>query len=207
MYHISTMRRSNFLSTCIPNAVANYLLFQYWWSLCLRSITTPWQDWCMWVLRWAGERDRLPGCTLWKLTKLEPNIQCIRLPMRSNGNCGLVVQRCALPIEIWTTDRQDIRSDICVEADLNDSDVINWTVVCVCCTQLKFSSEQLTDRIKGHVSGPTDETKEDLNDNDQWPVMLSTELNCVCFRYKVVHSGNWQFYSSHTGCKIRWSGD
>ena len=79
--------------------------------------------------------------------------------------------------------------------------------VCVCCTQLKFSLEQLTDRIKGHVSGLTDETKGDLNDSDQWPVMLSTELNCVCFRYKVVHSGNWQFYSSHTGCKIRWSGD
>ena len=161
---------------------------------------------------WAGGRDRLPGCTLWKLTKLEPNIQCTRLPMQSNGNCGLVVQRCALPIEIWTTDRQDIRSDICVEADLNDSDQwcyrLNCSVcVCVCCAQLKFSSEQPTDRIKGHVSGPTDETKGDLNDSDQWPVMLSTELNCVCFRYKVVHSGNWQFYSSHTGCKIRWSGD
>ena len=133
MYHISTMRRSNFLSTCIPNAMANYLLLQYRWSLYLRSITTPWQDWCMWVLRPAGERDRLPGCALWKLTKLEPNIQYTRLPMRSNGNCGLVVQRCALPIEIWTTDRQDIRSDICVKADLNDSDQWCYQLTCSVC--------------------------------------------------------------------------
>ena len=87
----------------------------------------------------AGKRDRLTGCTLWKLTKLEPNIQCTRLPMQSNGNCGLVVQRCALPIEIWTTDRQDMRSDICVKADLNDSDQwcyqLNWTL-CVLDTRL-----------------------------------------------------------------------
>ena len=48
----------------------------------------------------AGERGGLPGCALWKLTKLEPNIQCTRLPMQSNGNCGPVVRRCALPIEI-----------------------------------------------------------------------------------------------------------
>ena len=49
------------------------------------------------------------------------------------------------------------------------SDVINSTAVCVCvcCAQLKFSSEQLTDMIKGHVSGPTDEIKGDLNDSDQ----------------------------------------
>ena len=67
---------------------------------------TPWQDWCLWGLRSAGERDRLPGCAMWKLTKLEPNIQCTRLPMWSTGNCTLVVQRGALPIEIWTTDRQ-----------------------------------------------------------------------------------------------------
>ena len=85
----------------------------------------------------AGERDRLTGCALWRLTKLEPNIQCTRLPMQSNGNCGPVVWRCALPIEIWTTDRQDIRSDSCVKADLNDSDQwcyqLNCSVcVCVC---------------------------------------------------------------------------
>ena len=58
--------------------------------------------------------------------------------------------------------------------------------VCVCAHSLKFSLEQLTDRIKGHVSGPTDETEGDLNNSDQWPMMLSTELNCVCFRCKVV---------------------
>ena len=28
----------------------------------------------------------------------------------------------------------------------------------------------------------------------QWPVILSTELNSVCFRYKVAHSGNWQIW-------------
>ena len=28
----------------------------------------------------------------------------------------------------------------------------------------------------------------------QWPVILSTELNCVYFRYKVAHSGNWQIW-------------
>ena len=142
MYHISTMRRSNFLSTCIPNAVAYYLLFQYpmvtffeKYYNTMAGLTYVSSE----VSWWAGERDRLPGCTLWKLTKLEPNIQCARLPMQSNGNCGLVVQRCALPIEIWTTDRQDIRSDICVKADLNDSDQwcyqLNCSVcVCVLCT-------------------------------------------------------------------------
>ena len=30
---ISTMCSSNFLSTCIPNAMVNYLLFQSQWSL------------------------------------------------------------------------------------------------------------------------------------------------------------------------------
>ena len=28
----------------------------------------------------------------------------------------------------------------------------------------------------------------------QWPVILWSALNCVCFRYKVVHSGNWQIW-------------
>ena len=99
----------------------------------LRSITTPWQDWCMWVLRSAAERDRLPGSALWKLTKLEPNIQCTRLPMQSTGNCALVVQRGALPIEIWTTDRQDERSDICVKAGQNDSDQWCYQMNCIVC--------------------------------------------------------------------------
>ena len=100
------MHSSNFLSTCIPNAVVNYLLFQ---SLCWeveKYCNTPHGKidvcgvWCQ------LERDRQPGCALWKLTKLEPNIQHTRLPMWSTGNCALVVQRGTLPIEIWTTDRQ-----------------------------------------------------------------------------------------------------
>ena len=86
---------------------------------CLRSITT--QDWCLWVLRSAGERDRHPGCALWKLTKLEPNTQCTRLPMWSTGNCALVVWRSTLSIGMWTTDRQGERSDMYIKAGLNDS--------------------------------------------------------------------------------------
>ena len=119
----------------------------------------------------AGERDRLPGCALWKLTKLEPNVQCTRLPMWSTGNCGLVVWRCALPIEIWTTDRQDIRSDICVIADLNDSDQLcyqlNWTV-CVLDTRLRtveidnFTAHTQDVRSDGQVIGVTSQ-KGDLN--------------------------------------------
>ena len=59
------------------------------------------QDWCIWGLRSAGETDKQPGCALWKLTKLEPNIQCTRLPMQSTGICTLVVWRGALPIAYW----------------------------------------------------------------------------------------------------------
>ena len=37
----------------------------------------------------------------------------------------------------------------------------------VCCAQLKFKLEQLTDRIKVIVSDYTDETKGDVNDSAQ----------------------------------------
>ena len=101
------MHSSNFLSTCIPNAVVNYLLFQSLFFGKLRSITIHTMAGLMYVRsevwdcqRSAGERHRLLGCTLWKLTKLEPNIQCTRLPMQSTGKCTLVVWRGVLPIEI-----------------------------------------------------------------------------------------------------------
>ena len=52
-------------------------------------------------VRSAGKSDKLPGCALWKLTKLEPNIQHTRLPRQSTGICTLVVWRGALPIAYW----------------------------------------------------------------------------------------------------------
>ena len=119
--HISTVRSSSFLSTSIANAVVNYLLSQ---SLCwdVEKYYNAHHSRIDVCEVWGQLVRNIPGCALWKLTKLEPNIQCTRLPMQSSGNCTLVVQRGALPIGIWTTDRQDMRSDICVNADLNDSD-------------------------------------------------------------------------------------
>ena len=49
---------------------------------------------------------------------------------------------------------------------------------CVCCAQLKFKLEQLTDRIKVIVSDHTDETKGDVNDSAQWCNQLNWTL-CV----------------------------
>ena len=146
MYHISTMCMSNFLSTCIPNTVANYLLFQYQWSTFFEKYYNTMAG-LMYVSSevswWAGERDRLPGCALWKLTKLEPNIQCTRLPMWSTGNYGLVVWRCTLPIEIWNNRQTGYTVQLYVSKAGPEwqwtSDVINWTAVCgVLCTVENF---------------------------------------------------------------------
>ena len=112
---VQSFKRNHQVIVCIFQQCVALIVWvhvlQMLWSIiycsshhCLRSITT--QDWCLWVLRSAGERDRHPGCTLWTLTNLEPNTQHTRLPMQSTGNCALVVWRGALPIEIWTTDRQ-----------------------------------------------------------------------------------------------------
>ena len=87
----------------------------------------------------AGERDRLLGCALWKLTKLEPNIQHTRLPMWSTGNCGLVVQRGPLPIEIWTTNRMKGQIFVSMQAWMTVTSVIKWTALCVCCAQLNLN--------------------------------------------------------------------
>ena len=78
-------------------------VLQMLWSIiyCSSSNGHFEMDWCTWGLRSAGETDKLPGCTLWKLTKLEPNIQCTRLPIQSTGICALVVWRGALPIAYW----------------------------------------------------------------------------------------------------------
>ena len=129
-------------------------VLQLLWSIiycsshhCLRSITT--QEWCLWVLRSAGERDRHPGCTLSTLTNLEPNTQCTRLPMQSTGNCALVVWRGALPIEILT-DRQTgwkVRY-LCQSRSKWQQSVLSNELYCVCCAQWKFTLNQLTDRIK-----------------------------------------------------------
>ena len=108
---VQSFKRNHQVIVCIFQQCVALIFWvhvlQMLWSIiycsshhCLRSITT--QDWCLWVLRSAGERDRHPGCTLLTLTILEPNTQCTRLPMQSTGNCTLVVQRGALPIEIWT---------------------------------------------------------------------------------------------------------
>ena len=184
MYHISTMRRFYFLSTCIPNAVANYLLFQYQWSLCLRSITTPWQDWCMWVLRSAGETDRLPGCTLWTLTKLELNIQCTRSPMHWELQTSSL-EGC---IAYWNmnnrqTDRMKGQIFVSKQAWMTVTSSIKWTALCVCCTQSKFTLNQLTDRIRDVVSGSKDETKGDVNDSAQWCYQMNWTL-CVHVRLR-----------------------
>ena len=38
--------------------------------------------------------------------------------------------------------------------------------------------------------------------------MTGVVINCtVCFGHNLVHSGNLQFNSSQTGCKVRWSDD
>ena len=93
------MHSSSFLSTCIANAVVNYLLLQ---SLCWeveKYYNT--HHGRIDVCEVSGQLVRdIPGCALWKLTKLEPNIQHTTLPMQSTGNCTPVVQRGALPIEI-----------------------------------------------------------------------------------------------------------
>ena len=134
-----------FWVTCIANACG---------QLFIVPVTTVWEvlqhrNWCLWVLRSAGERDRHPGCTLLTLTNLEPNTQCTRLPMQSTGNCTLVVWRGALPIEIWT-DRQTgwkVRY-LCQSRPEWQQPVLSNELHCVCCTQWKFTLNQLTDRIK-----------------------------------------------------------
>ena len=165
----------------------------------LRSITTHalWQDWCMWGLRSAGERDRLIRLHIVEIDKIGTkysmhkiaHVKHWELHTSSSEGC----------IAYWKyeqqTDRQDERSDICVKAGLNDShtsDVIKWTALCVCyCAQWKFTLNQLTDRIKGLVSGSTDETKGELNHSGQW----CYQMNCILFVFKHtwhLHSNNWQ---------------
>ena len=133
----STMHRSNFLSTCIPNAVANYLLFQYQWSFCLRSITTPWQDWCMWVLRSAGELVReigLTGCALWKLTKIGTKYSMHKIAHVKQW-------------ELWTSS-----SEVYIAYWTMNNRQTGYKVRYLCWSRPEW----------------------------QWPVMLSTELQCVC---------------------------
>ena len=142
---VQSFKRNHQVIVCIFQQCVALIFWvhvlQMLWSIiycsshhCLRSITI--QDWCLWVLRSAGERDRHPGCALWTLTNSEPNTQCTRLPMQSTGNCTLGVWRGALPIKIWTTDRQtdrqDERSNICVKAGLNDSNQC-YQMNCIVC--------------------------------------------------------------------------
>ena len=157
-------------------------VLQVLWSIiycsshhCLRSITI--QDWCLWVLRSAGERDRHPGCALWTLTNLEPNTQCTRLPMQSTGNCTLVVWRGALPIKIWTTDRQTDRMKgqifVSKQAWMTATSVIKWTALCVLCTvEIYIKSADRQD--KALVSG----SKGDLIDSAQWGYQMKCTI-CV----------------------------
>ena len=148
----------------------------------LRCITTPWQDWCMWGLRSASETDKLPGCTLWKLTKLEPNIRCTRLPMQSTGICTLVVWRGALPIEIWTTDRQTwwMVRYLCQSSPKWQRPVmLSKELHCVCVAHswnLQSISWQAGFNVL--VSGSKDETKEDLIDSAQWCYQMKCTI-CV----------------------------
>ena len=125
---VQSFKRNHQVIICIIQQcialIFEYMYCKMLWSIiycsshyCSRSITTG--DWCLWVLRSAGERDRHPGCTLWKLTKLEPNTRCTRLPMQSTGNCALVLWRGTLPIEVHCllecekqTDR--MKGQICV---------------------------------------------------------------------------------------------
>ena len=150
----------------------------------LRCITTPWQDWCTWGLRSAGETDSLPGCALWKLTKLEPNIQRTRLPMQRTGICALVVWRGALLIAYWNMNNRQtdmMKGQIFVSKQswmTETSDVIKRTASCLCCAHLKFTFYQLTGRIKVLVSSSTDETKGDLNHSAQWCYQMKCTI-CV----------------------------
>ena len=131
------MHSSNFLSTCIANAVVNYLLFQaplfekyYNTGLIFVSSEVSW---------W----ERHPGCTLSTLTNLEPNTQGTRLPMQSTGNCALVVWRGALPIEIWT-DRQTgwkVRY-LCQSRPEWQQPVLSNELHHVCCAQWIFTFYQ-----------------------------------------------------------------
>ena len=162
-------------------------VLQMLWSIiycsshhCLRSITT--QDWCLWVLRSAGERDRHPGCALWTLTNLEPNTQHTRLPMQGTRNCALVVWRGALPIKIWTTDRQTDRMKgqifVSKQAWMTATSVIKWTALCVLHTvEIYIKSADRQD--KALVSGSTDESGQFGNKYSMHKLDMESHKSCI----------------------------
>ena len=159
-------------------------VLQMLWSIiycsshhCLRSITT--QDWCLWVLRSAGERDRHPGCALSTLTNLEPNTQCTRLPMQSTGNCTLVVWRGALPIEIWTqTDRMKGQIFVSKQAWMTATSVIKWTALCVLCTvEIYIKSADRQD--KALVSSSTDESEQFGKKYSMHKLVMELHKSCI----------------------------
>ena len=149
----------------------------------LRCITTPWQDWCTWGLRSAGETDKLPGCALWKLTKLEPNIQCTRLPMQSTGICTLVVWRSALPIAYWNMNNRQtwwMVRYLCQSSPKWQRPVmLSKELHCVCVVHSwNLHSISWQAGFMFFVSSSTDETKGDLNHSAQWCYQMKCTI-CV----------------------------
>ena len=188
---VQSFKRNHQVIVCIFQQCVALIFWvhvlQMLWSIiycsshhCLRSITT--QDWCLWVLRSAGERDRHPGCALWTLTNLEPNTQCTRLPMQSTGNCALVVWRGALPIKIWTTDRQTNRMKgqifVSKQAWMTATSVIKWTVLCGLCTvEIYIKSADRQD--KALVSSSTDESKQFGNKYSMHTLDMESHNSCI----------------------------
>ena len=139
------MHSSNFLSTCIANAVVNYLLFQSplfkkYYNTGLMFVSSE--------VSWWEIDIQVAHCWHWQIWNQILNTQ--DCPMQSTGNCALVVWRGALPIEIWTTDRQTgwkVRY-LCQSRPEWQQPVLSNELHCVCCVQWKFTLNQLTDRIK-----------------------------------------------------------
>ena len=127
---------------------------------CLRSVTT--QDWCLWVLRSAGERDRTSRlCIVWYWQIWNQILNAQDCPCKSTGNCTLVVQSGALPIEIWT-DRQTgwkVRY-LCQSRPEWQQPVLSNELHCVCCAQWKFTIKSADRQDKALVSGSTDESEQ-----------------------------------------------
>ena len=115
---------------------------------CLRSITT--QDWCLWVLRSAGERDRHPGCNIVDIDKFGTKYSMHKIAhakhweLHTSSSEGCTAY--------WNMNRQTdrMKGQIFVsKAGLNDSNQCYQNELhCVCCAQWKFTLNQLTDRIK-----------------------------------------------------------
>ena len=148
------MHSSNFLSTCIPNAVVNYLLFQ---SLC-------WEvqkyynthhgriDVCkIWGLRSAGGRHtRL--CTV-EIDKIGTKYSMHKIAHAKYW------EMCTSSLEgyIGHWNMNNRQSGCKVRYLCQSRPEWQWPVMfstelqCVCYAHLKFTLEQMTDRIKGLV--------------------------------------------------------